>query len=238
MNTVTNNKTPEREEIESLLPWHAAGTLSRRDAQRVEDALRADPELGRRYNLVREELGETIHVNETLGAPSSRAMERLLAGIEQESGPARQARPRFSFTTWMAETLSGFSARKLAWAATAGAVAIVVQAGLLAGLYMNERTGPEYRSVQIGPYGTAAQPPVTEVSSGTFAFIGFVPQATSADVTTLLAANDVVLVDGPRAGGLYRARLAPKPLSKDEVGAITNKLRANRAVVSFIAPAE
>lgn len=237
MNTTTNNK-PEREEIESLLPWHAAGTLSRRDAQRVEEALRADTELARRYALVREEFGETIHLNETLGAPSARAMDRLLAGIEKESGPARQAKVRFSFSTWLTEQFSGFSARKLAWAATAGAVAIVVQAGLLAGLYMNERSGPEYRSVQIGPYGTAAQPPVTEVNAGTFAFIGFVPQATSADVTTLLAANDVVLVDGPRAGGLYRARLAPKPLSKDEVNAITNKLRANRAVVSFIAPAE
>src|SRR6516165_10959734 len=29
----------ERHEIEALLPWHAAGTLSRRDADRVEQAL-------------------------------------------------------------------------------------------------------------------------------------------------------------------------------------------------------
>ena len=28
-------EAPERQEIEELLPWHAAGTLSRRDAQRV-----------------------------------------------------------------------------------------------------------------------------------------------------------------------------------------------------------
>ena len=30
------NKEPERYDIEALLPWHAAGTLSRRDADRVE----------------------------------------------------------------------------------------------------------------------------------------------------------------------------------------------------------
>jgi hypothetical protein len=30
MNTI--NKEKERHEIEALLPWHAAGTLSRRDA--------------------------------------------------------------------------------------------------------------------------------------------------------------------------------------------------------------
>ena len=84
-------EAPEREEIEALLPWHAAGTLSRRDAQRVEEALARDPELARRYALVREELGETIHLNETLGAPSARALENLFAKIDAE--PERQPTP-------------------------------------------------------------------------------------------------------------------------------------------------
>jgi len=53
-------EAPERQEIEELLPWHAAGTLSRRDAQRVEEALAQDPELARRYALVRDELGIAI----------------------------------------------------------------------------------------------------------------------------------------------------------------------------------
>jgi len=81
-------EAPERQEIEELLPWHAAGTLSRRDAQRVEEALAQDPELARRYALVRDELGETIHLNETLGAPSARALEQLFAKIDAE--PARR----------------------------------------------------------------------------------------------------------------------------------------------------
>src|SRR6185312_14025772 len=51
-------QAPERQEIEELLPWHAAGTLSRRDAQRVEEALANDPELARRYAMVRDEFGE------------------------------------------------------------------------------------------------------------------------------------------------------------------------------------
>ena len=69
-----NEKAPERRDIEDLLPWHAAGTLGRRDAERVEAGLAADPELARRFELVREELAETIHLNETLGAPSARPM--------------------------------------------------------------------------------------------------------------------------------------------------------------------
>src|SRR5215210_6693506 len=81
---MANRQASEREEIEALLPWHAAGTLNRNDAARVEQALASDRELANRFELVREELAETIHLNETLGAPSSRAMERLFAKIDAE----------------------------------------------------------------------------------------------------------------------------------------------------------
>ena len=84
----------ERHEIEALLPWHAAGTLSRCDADRVEQALSDDPELARHYDLVRQELAETIHLNERLGAPSARAMEKLFAAIDAEvAGAPRHRRP-------------------------------------------------------------------------------------------------------------------------------------------------
>jgi len=88
------NKRLKRQEIERLLPWHAARTLSRREADLVERALAADPELAQRYDLVRQELEETIHLNETLGSPSARAMEKLFAAIEAEETRA----PRISGT--------------------------------------------------------------------------------------------------------------------------------------------
>ena len=89
----------KRREIEFLLPWHAAGTLSRREADLVERALAEDRELARRYDLVRQELAETIHLNETLGAPSARAMEKLFAAIDaEEAGSARRRRRRTSRT--------------------------------------------------------------------------------------------------------------------------------------------
>ena len=93
---MTKNET-ERRDIEALLPWHAAGTLNRRDAQRVETALEQDQDLARQFELVREELGETIHLNETLGAPSARAMEKLFAAIDaEEAGAPRRRRRRIS----------------------------------------------------------------------------------------------------------------------------------------------
>jgi hypothetical protein len=53
-----------------------------------------DTELAQRYDLVRQELAETIHLNETLGAPSERAMEKLFAAIEAEEARAPRRRPR------------------------------------------------------------------------------------------------------------------------------------------------
>src|ERR1700693_844609 len=132
---MTSNEN-ERRDIEALLPWHAAGTLSRRDAQRVEAALEHNQDLARQFALVREELGETIHLNETLGAPSARAMERLLAGIEAEGTKGRKR--SFDIAAFVAERLALFSPRTLAWSATAAVLAIVLQAGLLAGLYVGD----------------------------------------------------------------------------------------------------
>src|SRR5262249_33999864 len=44
-----------------------------------------------------QELAETIHLNETLGAPSARAMEKLFAAIEaEEAGAPRRRRRRIS----------------------------------------------------------------------------------------------------------------------------------------------
>jgi anti-sigma-K factor RskA len=99
------NKQPGRHEIEELLPWYATGTLSRRDTDRVEQALAGDRELARRYELVRRELAETTHLNETLGAPSARAMEKLFAAINAEEARApRRRRRRTSRTPFLAST--------------------------------------------------------------------------------------------------------------------------------------
>jgi anti-sigma-K factor RskA len=88
------NKQHARHEIEELLPWYATGTLSGREAERVEQALAGDRELAQRYKLVRQELAETTRLNEALGAPSGRAMDKLFAAINAEArAPRRRRRP-------------------------------------------------------------------------------------------------------------------------------------------------
>src|SRR5919107_5411011 len=106
MNTMKKEAQELPEDVELLLPWHAAGTLSRRDAERVEQALANDNELASRYELVREELGEAIRLNESLGAPSARAMQSLFAKIDAE--PARQPRMSFNIGAWMTSFIATF----------------------------------------------------------------------------------------------------------------------------------
>src|ERR1019366_3155895 len=132
----TTNKEAHSD-IEELLPWHAAGTLSRRDTQRVEEALASDPELARRYAMVREELGETILLNETLGAPSAHAMEKLFAKIDAE--PARKPALSLIPGARLAGFLASLSPRTLAWSASAAALAILLQAGLIASIVIKDK---------------------------------------------------------------------------------------------------
>jgi hypothetical protein len=221
----TIDKEPQSE-IEALLPWHAAGTLSRSDARRVEEALANDPELARRYELVRDEFGETIHLNETLGAPSAHAMEKLFAKIDAE--PARKQAMSFSLSARIAEFFAGFSPRTLAYAGTAAAIAILLQAGIIATVMIKETSTGGYQTAS-----TSAKDP----GVGAFTLIRFAPQATQDDVTKFLEANKFLIASGPMAGGLYKVRVSMAAMPKADLAALAKKLQENK-VVGFIATTE
>ena len=208
--------------IEELLPWYAAGTLSRRDAERVEAALARDPELARRFELAREELGATIHLNETLGAPSARAMQDLFAKIDAE--PRRQ-RVSLGLGTRVAEFLGSLTPRTLAYASVAAVIAIVLQAGLI-GVMVNQPGAPGYET---------ASAPTTAPGVGAFTIIRFAPQATMDDINKFLELNHYNVVAGPSGGGLYKVRVADNPLPANDLGALMQKLQKDK-VVGFVAP--
>ena len=226
MNAIDNEAEKLLEDVELLLPWHAAGTLSRRDAARVEQALANDAELARRYDMVREELGESIRLNETLGAPSARAMQQLFAKIDAE--PARRPKLSFSLTVWLTDFVTGLSPRTLAYGASAAALAIVLQAGILAGVFVRESA--------VGPQ-LASYTQKENMGEGAFVLIRFSPQASVADISKFLEGNKATIVGGPAAGsGLFRLRVSEKPLSQSELGAVVKNMAKN-PVVGFTVPA-
>lgn len=137
-----SNKLPEQEpgEIEALLPWHAAGTLSARDARRVDDALARDADLARQYEVIREEYAETIALNESLGAPSGRAMQKLFAAIDAE--PVRKDTSKsVSFGVRLSSWFGGLSPRTLMAGTAIGCLAIMLQAGVIGSIVMQREEG-------------------------------------------------------------------------------------------------
>jgi anti-sigma factor RsiW len=223
MNTMKKEAEKLPEDVELLLPWHAAGTLSRRDAARVEQALANDNELAARYEMVREELGEAIRLNETLGAPSARAMQDLFAKIDAE--PARKPKMSFNLGAWLTDFVTGFQPRTLAYGATAAALAIVLQAGILAGVFVKDG-GVGFTTVSL-----------TQSSDGAYVAVRFNPQASAADITKFLADNKATIVGGPTAGGMFKLRVSDKTLSDSELGEVVKKISAN-PVVALAAKAD
>ena len=186
--------------------------MRRRDRQRVADALRKDPALARHVDLVREELAGTIHLNETLGAPSPRAADKLMAAIDAEDVAARK---RASPGAWLTGFFANLTPRTLAIAASFAVLAIALQAFMLVGVLTN--------------------PPNSMISTerhGTFAMVRFARQASAAEITNFLQNYQAALVDGPTPGGLYRVRLAMTSLAKEELGRIIEKMRRDRIVES------
>lgn len=217
---MTKSKAPEQD-IETLLPWFAAGTLSRRDAARVEEALANDNELSRQFELVREELGETIRLNESLGAPSARAMARLFEKIDAE--PVRKPSAASGFASRMSEFFAGLSPRTLAWSGAAAALAIVLQAGIITGVLLQDRA-------REGTFSTVSyEAGAPAAAQGTYALVRFAPQASAADIEKFLQDNKFAIVDGPN-GGMYRVRVAVTGLPKEELARIVKQLQDNKAV--------
>jgi hypothetical protein len=218
-------------EIELLLPWYAAGTLNPRDMQRVEEALAGDPELARQYAVIQREYAETIALNESLGAPSLRAMQKLFAAIDAE--PAQQAAVRRGAGVRVMAFFESLSPRTLAWSVSLGALLVLVQAGIIGAVLMKSPTAT-YQTASLStterarsnePLTRALGPVVTPVH----ALVRFAPDARVADITTLLDTYQASIVDGAK-GGLFRLQFGDRAMTKDEADSLIGRLQREKIV--------
>jgi hypothetical protein len=219
----------EPSEIEMLLPWHAAGTLNARDARRVDEALARDPELAKQYAVIREEYVETIHLNESLGAPSARAMTKLFAAIDAE--PSRNPSRSLNITARIAEFFASLSPRTLAWSASLGALALLLQAGVIGAVLVKNQNAPfQTASLSINEPATRSLGP----ESPPRALVRFAPDARVADITALLDSYQASIVDGAK-GGMFRLQFGNKAMSKDEIAGLMSKLQSEKIVSLAVA---
>jgi anti-sigma factor RsiW len=212
----------EPSEIELLLPWHAAGTLNARDARRVEEALASDPALARQYAAVRGEYEETIHLNESLGAPSARAMQKLFAAIDAEPARATGSLP---LSARVATFFASLSPRTLAWSASLGAIALLLQAGIIGAVLMKTQTS----TFQTASLSTGA--PITRelgAAAPSRALVRFTPEARVADITALLDSYQASII-GDARGGMFRLQF-DKAMSQDELTALLGRMQREKFV--------
>jgi hypothetical protein len=230
------NQKMSADDIEALLPWYAAGTLDAREADQVEAAVAADVELARRLDLVREEMNEAILLNEALGVPSARVMENLFKAIDKER---RRARDPAAGRGLGGLLMNLFTPRSFAFAAGAAVVVIMLQAGVIAKLMLQDRVeaGSSFETA------SAPAPPATTrgIDIGSFALVRFAPQANMGDITRFLDARGAVIVDGPRPGGpggLYRVRVARSYVGKEELERLVREFLSASNLISMAVPAE
>jgi hypothetical protein len=216
----------EPSEIEMLLPWHAAGTLNARDARRVEEALARDPELAKQYAAIREEYAETIHLNESLGAPSARAMQKLFAAIDGE--PVREPSPSSRIAARTSAFFASLSPRTLAWSASLGAILLLLQAGVIGAVLMkNQGSSFQTASLSIEERGA----PITRDLGGGAprALVRFSDDARISDIKTLLNNYQASIVGGAREG-MFRLQFGNSAMGKDEVAALLSRLQKEKIV--------
>jgi anti-sigma factor RsiW len=221
-----NKKMLEQEpsEIEVLLPWHAAGTLNARDARRVEEALARDPELAKQYAAIRVEYDETIHLNESLGAPSGRAMQKLFAAIDAE--PAR-APATLPLSVRLSAFFASLSPRTLAWSAGLGAIALLLQAGVIGAVLVKTQTST-FQTASLTTSAPVTRELASSAATTAHALVRFTPDARVADITTLLDSYQAAIVDGAK-GGLFRLQFN-KAMSQDELTSLLGKMQREKIV--------
>jgi hypothetical protein len=249
----------EPSEFEALLPWYAAGTLNDRDTRRVAEALDRDPDLAKQYAAILEEYAGTIELNESLGAPSSRALQKLFAAIDAE--PARPLQAASAEGPGLGARFAGFfaslSPKALAWSASVAGLALLLQAGLIGAMLAWPQTGV-FQTASFQPPASpapsrqapAARPeapmmmaeraaPVTRSllpESGPRAFVRFAPDARASEIAALLDQYHASVVDSSK-GGVFRLQFGDRAMSKQDQDDLIGRLQ-KEPIVALVLPAQ
>ena len=215
----------EADEFEALLPWYVSGKISSADKAKVEAYVTNHPEVRSHLSMARDEADDIFAANAQIEAPRG-ALDKLRASVAS-SPRARLHSVKASLIDKLGLFLSGLAPRQLAYAGISAALAIAVLGGSLGSLLSGG---------QGAGYQTAAGPGAS-VAKGTFALVAFQPAAPAGTLSAYLAENKLTIVEGPKAGGIFRVRLSDEALSKDASAAAIAKLKGRADLVSFASSA-
>jgi hypothetical protein len=156
-------------------------------------------------------------------------MQKLLAAIEAE--PARKPSASLNFSARVAQFFKGLSPRTLAWSASLGALALLLQAGVIGAILMKNQTAT-FQTASLSTNETITRALGPEAPPR--ALVRFAPDARMADITTLLGNYQASILDGDK-GGMFRLQFGNKAMTKDEIAGLMSKLQKEK-IVSLAVP--
>jgi anti-sigma factor RsiW len=220
----------EADEIAALLPWYVSGKISAEDKARIDAYAEAHPELKAHIALAREEADVVFSANQEITVPWAdldKLKEKLESGIQSSPSAILQTVRRSLFDR-IGDFLASLSPRQLAYAGVAAALAIAIQAVSIGSL-LNRHQGEGAYQTASSEHGAAA--------SGSVALVTFNPTASASALSQFLAENNFAIVDGPRAGGVFRVRISEQTLDAKDIESALAKLKAHSDLVSFASAA-
>ncbi len=225
MTDKTEDTMSVSQEIEMLLPWYATGRLSDTERERVERYLETHPETAAQLSLIGEETEAAVDVNERIEVPGAGALDRLLARIDSEDGPAIRRAAAPGLMERLFALFPGLATPAVRYAAIGAALLIVVQAAVIGSLLEAPAPGTGYQTAS-GP-GTEAV-----VETGRL-LVAFADQATAAQIAGLLNDIDAEIVAGPKAGGFYELSVADTRPGDARLDGLLERLKQNTDIVKF-----
>lgn len=227
MQTQPNNQPlSEADEIEAMLPWLATGKLSAAETARVTGYLAAHPAVASHRQLVHDEMDASTAGNEAIAAPAPANLDRLMAMVAATPQPRVFAVPSPA-SVWekLAGFVNGMAPRTLGIAAVAAALVLVAQTATI-GMLMNSGGGT-YQTASGGSAMTVA---------GVQALVSLQPGVSAQALTAVLTQAKAVIVDGPRAGGIYRLRMTTEKADEAATAAFLKQLKDRSDVFAFVGP--
>ena len=228
----------KREQIEAMLPWYERGQLDDADAKRVEKYLADNPG-------VADQLAILLHL--ARGAPSARALDRLMDSIEaNEAANPSLASTKKAVWGWASRLVGAPVPASLQWVAAAAAILIVAQ-GVSIGVLLTSGTpldsgsgkpaGQSYETAS-GPTRAVVREQGPGVVKGTFVLVQFTDAAKVSEINAILTEKGFTVVEGPKPRGFYKVRISDEALDNRARDTILDELMARQELVSLALPAE
>jgi hypothetical protein len=218
MSENTKHDSARRDEVEMMLPFYVTGQLDHTEANEIDDYLKHHSDVVRQLDLIRAERESTAASNAIYASRPAPSFDRVAAMIGKAP-----AQPAGSPIDWVKRLFAMPSSPALGFVGAAAAIVILLQAAIIGTLVVAQYSGI---------FNTAGGNET--VDAGTTVFVRFADDASAAAIADVLSGLGVKIIDGPRGGKLFTARLGPKTMNESERERLIAALKARSDVIVFV----